>query len=429
MHVACIALLAAACAGPLPSVSPESSSPEPSEIALASPSAPPASPSSAPSFSPTTSPVPTETPVASPSYEPDPTPEGALPHRTEVEINPYVVERAGVPPELHDQYWWTPYGDAGPLGTTAQIGLPSDERIITVAEGLVVSADVTYAHAHSIYVRDFKTGELLRQIPTGLSWPQGAVIQGRLFWTGLIPQEGNEKAIDGGVWFADARNREAPAEIVAAGKGLGGWLCGRNLVVSPTAKTMAATASCFGWKGWTDIINVDSQAPVRRIVGANAWAITDDAYALPDSAPSDGLAFGQGGMTAHDIATDALLWRYPDPSNLDRFALLTVMSRGNSFIVESNWDMGNDTEIRITLFQPTTGQHRVLLKQSTTNDVLHLDQSASSANYVVLTTWDRPIDIDGTAISIVRIADAVLLRDVFVIDPPFICSNEWCFRD
>jgi hypothetical protein len=48
---------------------------------------------------------------------------------------------------------------------------------------------------------------------------------------------------------------------------------------------------------------------------------------------------------------------------------------------------------------------------------------------VVLQQWSRPIEVHGTPISIIRLADGRLLRDAFIIDPPFLCSDDWCFRD
>ena len=139
-----VAIVIAGCAGPVPSVSPPPIPSIPSNAA-ASPGIEP-SPSAGPSdaLGPTSSNPPTATATLAetdPPDEPEPTPEGAYPLRTEVEINPNVIDRVGVPEDLYDFYWWRAYGtDAGQVGTTAQIGLPAGEWILTVSNGLVVSA-------------------------------------------------------------------------------------------------------------------------------------------------------------------------------------------------------------------------------------------------------------------------------------------------
>ena len=49
-----------------------------------------------------------------------------------------VVDRPGVPNALRDKYWWTG-SDVGLLGTTAQLGLPSRERVVDDADGSCVA--------------------------------------------------------------------------------------------------------------------------------------------------------------------------------------------------------------------------------------------------------------------------------------------------
>jgi hypothetical protein len=91
--------------------------------------------------------------------------------------------------------------------------------------------------------------------------------------------------------------------------------------------------------------------------------------------------------------------------------------------------MGNFTEDRFTIFNPVTGDHRLLFSEPSTEAAFSLDRMSSNGSYVVLQQWSRPIEVHGTPISIIRLADGRLLRDAFIIDPPFLCSDDWCFRD
>lgn len=426
LRAAVVAALVAACAGPMPSASPtvetsnptieptDFSSPMPSSTALATATANLQSPS----------------PTAEPSWEPEPTVEGALPVRTEVEINPNVVDRAGVPADLYDTYWWTDDGDAGQYGTTAQIGLPAGERILTVVDGRVVSVRTARDKDDVLMVREFSTGSVIREIPSAMHWTDAVLVGRRLFWAGVTNDSPDPNAaLDGGVWSTDITGAEAPIAIVAPGKALGGALCGRGMDVSPSGATLVATAPCIGKYGWTDVINVESRTRITRLRDTYAEALTDDTYVNWDAEPTDGFTFGMGGITARDLTTTAIRWRFPDIENVDRFLLNQVRAFGSSFVVESSWDTRDGTEGRFTIFNPVSGQHRLLLRQPHSDEAFSLDRNASSPTYVVLAQYSHPIRISGTPISIIRVADGALLRDAFVIDPPWLCSDEYCLRD
>ncbi len=425
-----IGSIVAACAGPTPTASPETSSPpRPTEIAVASPTLEPIT-SFEPSPTPeSTLPAPTATASANPSYEPEPTPEGAEPLRTIVEVNPDVVERPGVPPELHDVAWWNGYGDAGLLGTTAQIGLPKNERIITVVDGRVIAARERPNKGAALIIRDFATGAVIRSIPTDMPYPDAVLVGNELFWSGDDLATDGRATHDLGVWAVDISTNEAPVAIVAPGKALPGAFCTRGLEISPSHATLAARASCYGDNGWTDIIDVVTHERIRRIQDRDLWALTDDTYVSWDGTLTDGLTFGQGGITAYDLATDAVRWRFPNASDVARFALYNVAALGNAFVVQSNWDLGNDAEYRFTIFNPITGTHRLLLRQPAGADAFELGTSWSTREYLVLDYAWEDLRISGTPVSILRVADGTVLRDAFVIDPPFLCNSDYCLRD
>jgi hypothetical protein len=160
-------------------------------------------------------------PTSEPTFEPEPTVPGALPLRTAVEVNSRIVDRAGVPADLYDTYWWTEYGDAGQVGTTAQIGLPAGEQILAVASGMVVSArrssDDYFARA-DLLVRDIRSGELVEEIATTVGDPVAALIGNRLFWAGVDPSsDGEDHVVDGGVLTMPLDRGSSPVAIVPGG--------------------------------------------------------------------------------------------------------------------------------------------------------------------------------------------------------------------
>jgi hypothetical protein len=429
----CVGVLIAGCAGPMPTENLEQSpSPAPTGTAVASPTLEPSQTTGADQASTPEPPPPsTSAPIITPTYEPEPTPESAVPRRTTVEINPTVVERPGVPPELHDRYWWDAFGDAGQLGTTAQIGLPENEQIIEVVDGRVVASRHRPNKGDALIVRDFLTGSVIRSISTDMPYPDAVLVGNELFWAGADLAVDSPPSRDLGVWASDVSTDEPPISIVPPGKALPGVFCTRALEISPSRRTLAARASCYDDNGWIDVIDVETRQRIRRIQDRDVRAITDDTYLSWDGTLTDGLTVGQGGVTAYDLAKDAARWRFPDAADVARFALYNVAAFGNAFVVESFWDLGNSGEFRTTIFNPTTGQHRLLLHEPDgADEALIFDRRSSTRSYLVFDRgWSLDIAITGTPISVLRVSDGVLLRDAFVIDPPFICSNDYCFRD
>ena len=209
--VLCV-ILVAACSGPRPSGSP---------IADASVEA---SPGASPAATSTTS-----SPAL--SIPPEATAAPTDPGRTDVVVNRDVRDRPGVPEDFYDVYWWTSFGEAGQVGTTARIGVPDGERIITAGSGLVVSAVIEFDGdvGALLRIRDIRTGALVREIETHLLLPAAVIVDRRLYWAAGLravgpaePDVGN--AIDGGVWAVELDRDEPPTAIVEPGTDLGSAL-------------------------------------------------------------------------------------------------------------------------------------------------------------------------------------------------------------
>ena len=429
--LALVATIAIGCNGPILSTS----APIESSTAEASPS-PDASPTGTliASASPTATSTPTTTDGPDPTYEPEPTPEGAYPLRTKVQINDHVVDRAGVPTSLYDSYWWTWNGDGGQVGTTAQIGLPTGELIETIGSGIVVAVrlagDDPWAE-HDIVVRDFTSGRLIREIRTDLRWLDVVLVGSQVFWTGVLAGD-PEDVVDGGVWTTDVRRDDDPVAIVEPGRVFPGALCGMGLEVSPSGRTLSAHAVCNGPVLGTDIIDTETKTRTIRLREQWVLALTDDTYVRADFRPTDGVTWGQGGVSAFGIADGALRWRFPDPADVDRFTSGGNAALGSSFVIRYFWRTEGRGEMIHAVLDAATGHQRVLLRQPYEDDSLYAEFPASSASHLLMTTGHdlgTQLRLRGTPISIIRLDDGALVRDAFEIDPPWLCYDEYCRED
>jgi hypothetical protein len=396
------------------------------------------SPEMAPTSAPTQSASPTGTP-APPSTEPSdptpkPSPEGTYPLRTKVQINDVVADRPGVPTSLYDKYWWTWNGDGGQFGTTAQIGLPAGELIETIDSGIVVAArlagDDPWAE-HDIVVRDFGSGTVIRKIPTALRNLDVVLVGSQLFWTGVLAGE-PEEVVDGGVWTTDVRKDAKPVAIIDSGRVFPGALCGMGLEVSPSGRTLAATALCNGPVLGTDIIDTATQARTIRLKEQWVLALTDDTYVVADFHPTDGVTWGQGGVSAYGFADGALRWQFPDPSDVDRFTSGGNAAIGSTFVISYYWRTEDGPEMVHAAIDPATGQRKILLRQPYADDSLFVEVNASSGSHLVLTIGHdlgTQMRLRGIPISIIRLDEGTLLRDAFEIDPPWLCFDDYCRED
>ena len=421
--------LSIGCNGPIPSGSGLESlameSPDPASLV---PSASPAGTLSATAL-PTKSPDPFATPAPDPT--PEPTPEGAYPLRAQVQIHDVIVDRPGVPASLYNEYWWTWNGDGGQVGTTAQIGLPAGELIETIDAGIVVAPRLTgddpWAE-HEIVVRDFGSGAVMLRIQTDLRYIDVVLIGSQLFWTGVLAGD-PEEVIDGGVWTTDVRQDAESIAIVEPGRVFPGVLCGMGLEASPTGRTLAATALCNGPVLSTDIIDTATRTRTIRLKEQWVLALTDETYVVADFHPTDGVTWGQGGVSAYGFADGALRWRFPDRSDVDRFTAGGIAALGASFAMRYYWRTDEGPEMVIAAVDAATGHQRVLLRQPYEDESLFEEFNASSGSHLVLTNgYDlgTQMRLRGIPISIIRLDDGVLFRDAFEIDPPWLCFDEYC---
>jgi hypothetical protein len=378
--------------------------------------------------------LPTATSGIYPSFVPDATRDGALPLRQEVWVNPDVADRPGVPDELRHRYWWTWNGDAGSLGTTAQIGLPAGEQIETVQDGIVVAARWPIGDPFGeleLVVRDFETGDVIRVIPTALRTIDAALVGSDLFWTGVLAGD-PLVVVDGGIWGTDVLRTREPVEIVAAGAAFSGGLCGRGLEASPSGRTLAVRANCNGARLWTDIVDTGTLTRTARLDKQWVVAVTDDVYLLADFLPSDGVTWGQGGVSAVDLESGTELWRFPQRNDIDRFTSGAWGSLGSGFVSAYYWKTADGHEVVLSIFDPRTGTARALLRQADNNATLWASFGSSGPDHLVLTAgWDlrEQIDLGGTPISVLDVNAGRLERDAFVIDPPELCFEDFCRTD
>ena len=414
-------IVLASCTSPI-----ESPSPDPGSTALATSLA--ASPGPVPPAS--VAPTGSSLPTAQATLAPDPGPDATSPPRTEIEINANVVDRPGVPPALRDNYWWSG-SDVGLLGTTAQLGLPSRERVIHAADGFVVAARARSdgEPGTELVVRRFETGTEIAEVHTLQIRVDARLAGGRLFWTGMRPESRCPgESVDGGVWVLDLTFGSVPIALVEPGRSLDGSCYSRALLLSSSRQTIGALMSGHDDKVWMDVIDVATLGREARIRNVWPWAMTDDTFLQWDEQPSDFMAPGRG-MTALDLANGDVRWGFPDTADVERFAPYPIMALGSEFVVEYHWTRStSNTDVILAAFDPLTGERRELFgRDDSVEDGLRARYDLSAETHVVLEPAVGS-SIVGT-FSILEVSTGTLTRDAFIIDPPWLCTDEGCFRD
>jgi hypothetical protein len=411
----------------------DSSSPGPAS-AIPTTAVTPVAASVAPSAVPATS-------AAPPTGEPEPTPAVTSPPRAEIEINGKIVDRAGVPGELRDNYWWQG-SDVGLLGTTAQLGLPSAESVMHAANGLVVSSRARSdgEQGTELVVRRFETGSVLGEVHTLQVLVVARIVGRRLFWTGMRGGESCPAGpnIDGGVWAMDLLAGSAPVAIVEPGRVMECGFGGRGLLLSPSGSTLGAAMLFSPY--WIDVIDVARLVRTHR-VRDQVWprAITDDTWVQWDHPPTDGLDFGLGGLTAYDLDDGAARWAFPGDDEVEQFGHGRTLALGSQFFIQYAWNNTPDeprsnaeVDLVLATFDPLTGQRRELLRQRDTpedDDLARIEGDLSSDSHVTLRLGDDPIGIDGRSFAVLDVAAGTVTWDAFSIDPPWLCWSDGCFRD
>jgi hypothetical protein len=244
-------------------------------------------------------------------------------------------------------------------------------------------------------------------------------------------QGDDEETADAGVWTARVGRDDEPEAIIEPGKVIGSPLSGRRLEVSPSRRTMAAITTAMGGNEWTDIIDVASRTRIaRHDVSINT--LTDDVYVV-DEEPTTDAPFVGFPVTARDNVTGAVRWRFPDPSDEKRFGANDMRAFDNIVVIDYTWRTDDDTEKILAAFDTFTGARRVLLRQDwSAGDPLSADFSVSTAEHLLLPPEYRigySIGRRDVPVAVLDVATGDLQLKAFVIDPPWFCEDEYCFRD
>jgi hypothetical protein len=288
--------------------------------------------------------------------------------RDGVVVNLDVRDRPGVPEDFYDVYW-TSFDEAGQVRTTARIRLPEEEQIITAGSGLVASALLRFEghEGARLFVRDIRTGELVREVETELLIPAAIILDGRLYWAGGsrsgAGNPNSEQAVDGGVWAIALDGNDPPVELVEAGTGLGSPLGGRSpLRVSPSGRTIASSVVGDVVIA-ADIIDTSSQSLRARLRGEIVLALNDHIVVSADEPPTDAP---RGWVRAVDIDSGEMLWRYPPLDLRDGFdfSVDSMQAVGPSFLGQFQRVRDGISESVIAMFDARDGGRRQILVQN-----------------------------------------------------------------
>ena len=327
---------------------------------------------------------------------------------------------------MRDLYWWG-YADAGLLGTTAQIGVPSDEQILFVANGIVVSARGTQElGAATLVIRDFDTGSVRREIETAIALPQAVIVGNRLYWSGRDATRQVDDAADSGVWAVEIDGGD-PVWVIEPGERID-EMSGRRLLVSPSGKTLIAAVLSQGPTNWVDVIDATSATFVRRIDQIWPWGLTDDTY-LMWVHPTDGIALGFAPITAYNLATGKARWSFPDAARVPDFAAYSGFAVGSAFVINYAMQSGDRVERIIAAFDAISGRRTELWRESDAGSDAGLwPMDRLSTDHTVAFAANYGAFLNGPT-TVVDLATGVASKDAFEINPPWYCLDDYCFRD
>jgi hypothetical protein len=139
------------------------------------------------------------------------------------------------------------------------------------------------------------------------------------------------------------------------------------------------------------------------------------------------------GITARDLQTGDVRWRFPDPGDVDRFTVRDMKAFGSIVVLEYLWDEGDDLVDIIGLIDAATGEHRLLLRQQWVpgDDPLAADFSVSTSSHLLLASDYRigyALDDGKARVSVLDVASGRLEQNAFVIELPWFCDYDYCFR-
>lgn len=365
---------------------------------------PPTSPTPAPSMGAVSSqPRPASAP---PTEAPTPRP---IASGLFVESN--VVDRPGVPAELYDKYW-SLWGQAGQVGTTALLIKPPNEgmlgadagRVASFVWDLVTDEPLVGPNGVTITVRDLWTGATLRTFDSSIL-PTYAVAAGSLvFWTGwALPRE-PINPMDGGVWVVDLGDPASTPRAVIPPSDLGA-IYGPHAERSPLRLTdhgRAVRATVGGDRARaTEVIDVASLTLRATLANEVAFEVADGVA----------LIYRPNRLALLDLATG----REIGPGVKEDLVQFTFAGDGEFFA-----SFGRDGDVVIAAIDLETGEARDILVRST-ND-LSLSRELSTPDLLVLLHDDDPTyDAEGRVqipVSVLDPATGDLRLDAFTIGNP-----------
>lgn len=327
-----------------------------------------------------------------------------------------ISDRPGVPTDLNDRYWYTPWGFAGPVSSTLQIKVPEGENILAVGGGYLVSSTESSSDEGTmttLVVRSFADGLTTRTIETDLMRLQGIIVGTRLFYAGLSGNgvaAGGASFVDGGIWTTELANAEDDvSNILPAGEDIrefGSTAERAPIAGSQTGATLMSRVGGFDGTR-TDVIDVATLS-VRSQLKANVLAITDDAAMA--------FAFDTREIEGLDLNSGNVLWS----KKSDATGLLELEStfglQGGIAVGYHRVQDGADQAV-VAIFDANSGASREVYVEAYDNS-LHLAPPLSTSVHLAMmpTFWDAAVQ-EGMPVSLIAIETGVLSRDAFRIEP------------
>ena len=222
-----------------------------------------------------------------------------------------------------------------------------------------------------------------------------------------------------------------PSRSSKPGRLIGSLLAGRRLRISASERTRAAVT--YGGDEWSDIIDVGTQQRIHRVRGIGPDTLTDDTYLNWDSPPTHAPIQGNG-MTAYNLATDEVRWRFPGHGDVDRFLYWNSYATDSDFVVEYLWGRPFEAEYRIVRLNALSGTRNLLLSQDrrgANGQVLHITSILGPPHIALaVDTYllGEAVAEGNIEVSVLNVRSGELSRAAFVIDPLWMCNDDYCVR-
>lgn len=329
----------------------------------------------------------------------------------DVFVEPNVVDRPGVPAVLYDKYW-SLWGQAGQLGTTALLIKPPNEAMLGADAGRVASyvfdeeteEPLVGPDGVTIIVRDLRTGVTLRTFDSSILPTYGLATGSLLFWTGWsLPRDPIEPT-DGGVWVVDlAEPGSAPRAIIPPSDlaaTYGSHADRGRLRLTDGGRTIITIVGGDSGKA-TQIIDVTGVTPPAELDGESAFEISQ----------GRALVIRESGYRLLELTTGQPV----GPAFENDLAYWSVVGDGEVF---ASFARGRD--LVIAAIDLDSGLTRDILVRSDRD--LRLSPELSVSDLLAMLPDDDPVyDAQGRVqipVSLLDPATGNLQRDAFMIGKP-----------